>query len=277
MGDVNYDPGWVAGYFDAFGIQEWERMVAEPIDEVALHIHTHYLQEFVQPGARVLEVGAGAGRFTQVLAGLGAQIVVADISPGQLALNQKYAHELGFAGAVEAWQELDICDMSCFAEAAFDCVVAYGGPLSYVLDKRATAVAECVRVLKPGGLLLAGVISMWGAAHQKLRGVMALVPEDNQQITASGDVLPGSFPQARHFMHMYRPAEFQHLLEAAGLEIVIMSASQCLSLGWEELVAGIRQDEARWQELLRMELAACVDDGAYGLGPHMIAVAQKEK
>lgn len=271
----NYDPEWVANYFDDFGIGEWERMVAEPIDEVALYIHTYYLQHYTPAGARVLEVGAGAGRFTQVLADAGASMVVADISPGQLALNRKHAHELGFATAVEAWHELDMCDMSRFTDGSFDCVVAYGGPLSYVLDQRATAVAECVRVLKPGGVLLAGVISMWGAAHQKLREVLALAPQANQPITASGDVLPGSFPQARHFMHMYRPAEFRHLLQNAGLQILALSASQCLSLGWEALLVDIRADEARWQELLRMELEACADEGALGMGPHLIAVAQK--
>lgn len=272
-----YDPRWVAGYFDDFGIREWARMVEEPIDEVALYIHTHYLEHFVPAGARVLEVGAGAGRFTQVLAEIGARITVVDISPQQLVLNRKHAREFGFAEAVEAWVELDMCDMARFDAETFDCVVAYGGPLSYVLDKRDTAVAECVRVLKPGGLLLAGVISIWGAAHQKLPGVMALSPAENGPITASGDVLPGSFPQARHFMHMYRPAELCRLLQAAGLNLLLLSASQCLSLGWEELVAEIRQDEARWQELLRLELEACADEGTFGMGPHLIGVAQKRE
>ena len=54
-----------------------------------------------------------------------------------------------------------------------------------------------------------------------------------------------------------------------------MSASNCLSIGWEERLAEIRQDDEKWQELLRMELEACSEEGSLNLGTHLIAVAQK--
>ena len=102
-GKSNYDPAQAARYFDEFGMQEWQRLTATPVAEVSLHIHTHYLQKYVAAGSRVLEIGAGAGRFTQVLADLGAYICVADISATQLKLNQELAQKFEFAHAVEAW------------------------------------------------------------------------------------------------------------------------------------------------------------------------------
>ncbi|MCJ7736086.1 MAG: hypothetical protein MUQ10_02070, partial [Anaerolineae bacterium] len=81
----------IAKYFDEFGIREWNRLVATPVAEVSLHIHTHYLEEYVQPGSYVLEIGAGAGRFTQVLARLKAKVLVADISQVQIDLNMHHA------------------------------------------------------------------------------------------------------------------------------------------------------------------------------------------
>lgn len=96
----------------------------------------------------MLEIGAGAGRFTQILAGLGAQVLVADPSPGQLALNRQFALAHGFAQAVPAWQQADICDLSYFGPDTFDAVVACGGPFSYVVDKRDVALQECLRVLR---------------------------------------------------------------------------------------------------------------------------------
>ena len=154
-------------------------MVSTVVDEVNLHVHTHYLQKYVPSGARVLEIGAGAGRFTQILAELDASIWVADISPGQLDLNRLHAEKFGFAAAVEDWQVLDICDMKAIRATSFDCVVAYGGPLSYALDRREAAVRECARVLKPDGLLLASVMSLWGSAHYRLDGVLAIPPAQN--------------------------------------------------------------------------------------------------
>ncbi|HMB25410.1 MAG TPA: class I SAM-dependent methyltransferase, partial [Anaerolineales bacterium] len=109
-----YDPESVIQHFDDFGLREWERLVETPSDEVSLHIHTRYLEKYISRGSCVLEIGAGAGRFTQVLARLGAQVLVADLSNVQLELNKRFASELGFAQAITDWQQVDICDLSRF-------------------------------------------------------------------------------------------------------------------------------------------------------------------
>src|SRR5215475_10390325 len=98
-----YNPDRVAQFFDAFGVQEWYRLIENPTKEVALHVHAHYLQKFVCNGDRVLEVGAGAGRFTQILAELNTHIVVSDISSVQLNLNQQHAEEYRYASSIESW------------------------------------------------------------------------------------------------------------------------------------------------------------------------------
>src|SRR5262245_16978493 len=186
-----YDARQVAKFFDAYGIREWNRLVKDPANEVSLHIHTYYLEQYVVAGQRVLEIGAGAGRFTQVLARLGARILVGDLSQVQLNLNQQHADQYGFTAAIEAWEQMDMCDMSRFAPESFDCVVAYGSPLGYVLDQRDKALAECLRVLKSGGFLLLSVVSLWGSAHRHLDGVLGIPASINRQITDSGDILPG--------------------------------------------------------------------------------------
>ena len=114
----SYDSDGVAKQFDDLGIGEWNRLLKTPVDEVSLYIHTHYLQEHVQPGSRVLEIGAGAGRFTQVLANLGARVVVADISQVQLDLNRAHAQQFNFYDSVESWQQVDICDLGQFESSA---------------------------------------------------------------------------------------------------------------------------------------------------------------
>ena len=169
----SYNPEWVAGYFDEFGDKEWNRLVQTPCDEVKLHVHSHYLLEHVHHGDEVLEVGAGAGRFTQILVESDAKVVVADISGVQLNLNRQHAAELGFAQGVSDWILLDVCDMSAFADDRFDAVVCYGGPLSYVFEQREKALNEMLRVFsKPGGVALIGVMSLWGTIHEFLNGVL---------------------------------------------------------------------------------------------------------
>ena len=85
--------------------------------------------------ARVLEVGAGAGRFTVELARLGARVVVVDISPEQLRLNEEHVRAADLDAYIESRHVRPTCStLSSFEDDTFDVVVCYGGPLSWVLD-----------------------------------------------------------------------------------------------------------------------------------------------
>jgi SAM-dependent methyltransferase len=273
----SYQPDSVIEYFDNFGEQEWERLVQTPVNEVSLYIHTHYLKKHITPKWKVLEIGAGAGRFTQILADTDAEVLVADISSKQLELNRKLSREYGFEKAIVDWRQIDICDLSEFESRSFDAVVAYGGPFSYVLDKRDVALSESIRVLKPGGVILLSVMSLWGTAHGFLDGVISLSSKTNQKIIATGDITPATYPERPgNFMHLFRVQELLEWLEEAGLIILDKSAANCLSLTWNEKLKEIRDNAEKWKELLRMELEACAEDGCLNMGTHIIVVAQKK-
>jgi len=273
---TDYNPQRVTDYFDASGIQEWHRLMENPTKEVALHVHTHYLKKFVCPGDRVLEVGAGAGRFTQILAQLGARIVVSDLSPVQLNINKQQADEYGYTDSIETWEQMDMCDMSRLANDSFDCVVAYGGPFSYVLDQRDVALAECLRVLRPGGILILSVISLWGSTHRNLDRMLNIDSFINQKIISAGDILPGMIPGYEQSFHMFRAGELKGWLEQAGLQVLAMSASDCLASCRVGDASKLRSDPEKWNELLRMEVEACAEQESWNMGMHTIAIAWKE-
>ena len=275
-GTSNYNADAITQFFDEYGIHEWERLVQTPAGQVNLYIHTCYLEKHISKGMRILEIGAGAGRFTQVLARLGAQILVADLSRVQLDLNNQFANELGFKDAVLDWQQIDICDLSRFEPVSFDCIVVYGGPFSYVLDQRDLALSECLCVLRPGGLLLMSVMSLWGSAHRHLDGVLALPVSANQKITGSGDITSSILPERKgSFMHMFRANELKEWLAQKDLTILDLSASNCISLTWDEMLAEVRDNPEKWNELLRMELEACAEGGCLDMGTHIVAVVRK--
>lgn len=267
-----HQPEWTARYFNELGSGEWDRLVCSPGAEVKLHVHTHYLRRHLRPGAHVLEVGAGPGRFTQVLAQLGARVTVVDLSPVQIQLNQRFSRVHGFADAVESWKVLDICDLASFADASFDGVVCYGGPLSYVFDGRHRALAECARVVRPGGLIWLSVMSLFGSQHELLQGVLDSGPTANRKILATGDLTPANLPDVTHRCHLYRASELQELLADHGLEVLDIAASNCLSTGWD--LTRCRSDAERWAELLYLELHATREAGCIDMGSHIIAVAR---
>ena len=270
-----YNADWVRRYFDEYGMKEWLRWDESPVERVKFFVHLHYLKAFVHRGDRVLEIGAGAGRFTRELARITDRIVVADISSGQLRLNRDNAERLDFAPSIERWVECDACHLEDrFEDDSFDAVVCVGGLLSYVFEERVLALRELIRVTSPGGKLLLGVMSLWGAVHQYLPGVLSIDIEENRGIIATGDLTPERIGPDRHYCHMFRSDEFRSFLEEAGLEVVAMSASDCLAVNWAETLDEIPEDDPKWQYLIEMEIEASREPGSLDMGTHLIAVCQ---
>jgi ubiquinone/menaquinone biosynthesis C-methylase UbiE len=263
----------VEQYFDRLADGEFERLAAEPIQEVSLHIHETWLRRCIERGQRVLEVGAGAGRFTQKLHALGARVVVADLSGVQLGINRRNAGPLGYGPSVESWERADICAMPQFADASFDAVVAYGGPLSYALERREAAAAECRRVLKPGGTLLASVMSMWGTFNRWYATFLKAPPSQMREIIRTGDVTPVTAPGTVHPHHLFRAAELKDLLSRHAFRDVRLSSSHGIAHLYDPLLAQARPRPDVWANVLAFELAAAESEGYVETGTHLIAAA----
>ena len=271
-----YDADWLRAFYDEYGVKEWERWDRDLVQRVKFEVRLHYLRQYLCPSDRILEIGAGPGRFTLELSKLVERIVVGDISPVQLELNRENAHTLSFADAVERWVECDICDLGPhFADEEFDAVVCYGGPLSYVFDERNRALQEMLRVTKPGGLLFLGVMSLWGTAHHSLPSLFEVDWAVNRRIIASGNLAPDTPEASTHFCHMYRAAELRSFLEEGGAVVKVISASDCLTATWADHLESVQMDQDAWRELLEIEIEACREPGCADMGTHLIAVCRK--
>lgn len=272
-----YDRSLIARIFDEYGDAEWERHETTPFARVGFHVHLHYLRRFVRPGDRVLEVGAGAGRFTVELARIGASIVVADISGEQLRLNAEHVGAAGLEQAIEGRETADVLDLSRFPEGSFDAAVCYGGPLSWVLDQADRGLAELVRVTRSGGHVLIGVCSRLGTFQTFLGAVAEEIDtfglREMQDIFNTGH-LPDHVSTIGR-MHLFTWAELRALLETQPCQLVAASASNVLSNRNDEVCERwIRDDPPMWERFLSWEVEACAAPGAIDLGTHIIAVVR---
>lgn len=261
-------------YYDALGEGEWSRLESSSRNRVAHEVHRRFLQRFVHSGDRVLEIGAGPGRFTSELARLGATIEVTDFSPVQLELNRQHLESTAAEASVASRSLLDICDTSRYADATFDVVLAYGGPLSYAFEQGEEALTGLLRITKPGGFVVASVMSWLGAWRYFLPAALAdakAVGEDAFDLMLTTGDLRHS--QTSHICQMFRARDISNLVTTCGGVTVAMSASNWASLNEPDVLEQLEADPDRWARFLTHELAACAEPGALDGGTHILFAA----
>lgn len=266
------DRNGMRDYYDEFSHAEWERLEKDVAGRVSLEVHRRFLARFINPRDRVLEIGAGPGRFTLELINLGARVAVTDFSPVQLELNRA---RLDGSTSIESWEILDVCDTSKYADGEFDAVVAYGGPLSYAFEHVDEAMTGLFRIVRPGGVVVASVMSLLGTWRHLLEDTIVVAEtfgdDANDAILRTGDLrhIGGA-----HVCQMFRASDITALVERCGGETLAMSASNWASLEDQESLARLESDPDRWQRFLEHEIAACSQPGALDGGTHLLFAAQ---
>jgi ubiquinone/menaquinone biosynthesis C-methylase UbiE len=260
--------------FDARAAGEWGRFDKQLSGRVSLELHKQFLAEYVRRGDRVLDAGAGPGRFTIELAQLGARVVVGDVSPVMLDLNTEKVAEAGLEDHVESRELLDIVDLSRFPDESFDAVVCFGGPLSYVRERAPAAARELSRVTQPGGYLLASVMSKIGVHRIWLEDILGRIADEHSveatdQVFRTGE-LTGELNDG-HAMHLYTDAELRELLERSGCEVLASAAANFITARRSDL----ELNEVRQAVLVEWDLLASREPGAVDGGTHIIAVARR--
>jgi SAM-dependent methyltransferase len=256
----SWDPARTAEFFDDYGEREWTRFEDGRTPGPSMTTHTRMLEGYVQPGDRVLDAGAGPGRFTLELLRLGAHVTALDISPGQLELLKARVPDVD---AVVG----DITDLSQFADDTFDVTVCYGGPLSYVVDRAEKAVAELARVTKPGGHVVVSVMGFGGPVIHYAPIIVELArrdgPEKSQEVARTG-VLPEGEGYGHLAMRLYLWEELEELLAPHG-EVVEGAAAGVLP--------HLEVDDPEIRALLEeFEERLAYDPGSRSCGEHIIGV-----
>lgn len=109
----------------------------------------HYLDKILPKSSHILDACAGEGNYAFYLAGQGHKVVACDLVEKHVAAIKANPR----ADKLESVQIADALDLSRFDEGSFDVVLCMGA-LYHLFDpaEREKCVAECLRVLKPGGI-----------------------------------------------------------------------------------------------------------------------------
>ena len=131
-----------------------------------------YIGRYRQPGDRVLEIGAGSGRYSHALARQGHRVDAVELIPRNIDLFREHTEP----GEDVTIRQGSATDLSFFEDATFDMTLLLG-PMYHLFteEEQKMALSEAVRVTKPGGVIYAaytlneGTVVRYGFAQHHIR------------------------------------------------------------------------------------------------------------
>lgn len=265
-------------YYDEHDAEEWERLESSFHGRLEWERTVEVLREHLPQRGRILDAGGGAGRYTVWLAERGYEVTLVDPSEGQRAVAREKVADRGLEDSVTI-REGDIRDLA-FDGGRFDATLCLGGPLSHVLDgdERARAAGELERVTAAGGPV---AVSVMGLLHLLSLLLVApkrldLLPELSESGDYDADLLEGRESEFTE-THFFRAAEFESLLEDAGLSVESIVGLEGLASVYSagrlrETAAGLSEEEREWiRELVDRQRD---DRTVADVSAHMLAVCR---
>ena len=142
------------GFYNS--IREDVRLEKSRQGQLEYFVTMNYIHRFLQPGDRVLEIGAGTGRYSVALAKEGYRVSSVELVESNLRELKKKAEGLSNITACQG----DALDLGRFDDDSFDVTLSFGPMYHlYEAEDQHKALEEAIRVTKPGGILLVAFLS----------------------------------------------------------------------------------------------------------------------
>lgn len=277
---MTYNPDIPRDRYDNYGDREWTRLEKDANGELLYYVHLDILDRYIAQNYKVLEIGAGSGRYTKDIVMMCDELTVADISEHQLEFNKAKMKEFALFNKIKRFCVLDVLEMGVFDDSSFDCIVCIGGVINYLLDKEKDGVAEMLRVLKPGGILIVGAMSFIGASLYYLDGIRCEKEQfgiDATEWIFNTGIQDGEhYPvPSKHYVHMMRSSEMDALFENFPVTIKERSSAGLYTQAGDAAIENSRQDKELWELIVKKEIAFTKIQGTLDCGMNIIYVLEK--
>jgi S-adenosylmethionine-dependent methyltransferase len=245
MDDIND----ITGYYNREAEQEHTRLERHQLEFDGTW---RYLERYLPPQGKLLEVGAATGRYTLGLARRGYQITAVDLSEVQLALNRQQLLSAGLEAQVRL-VAADVRQLSAVTEHDFDAVLLMG-PLYHLIveSDRKLALHNVFERLKPGGVIFSAFISRLGILGDLMKNIPAWIEKRDEvwEIIHKGKD-PAHEPGEGFRGYFARLDEIAPLHEAMGFETLALAGVEPAISADDESYNRLEGERRRlWLDLL---------------------------
>lgn len=221
-----------------------------------------YIERYLIPGAKILDIGAGAGEYSLYFARKGYSVSALELADANITA---FRAKLTEQDAVDLVQG-NALDLSRYADDSFDVVLLFG-PLYHLHaeEDKLKCIEEAKRVCKPGGKIFFALIS---------NDIVILT----MQQAHSDYLLAGAYDKETFELYDF-PFVFhtvdrcRKLLKDSGIRICHEIASDGLSELLQELINDM--DDESYKQYLRYHFYICEKPECLGMSNHLLFVGEK--
>ena len=240
---------------------ENSRLNRSPAARVEFLTNTRYIERYLKPGDRILDVGAGAGEYSLYFARKGYEVCALELTDANIAAFRK---KLLPTDSIDLAQG-NALDLRRYPDHSFDAVLLFG-PLYHLHSRadRLQCIAEARRVCKPGGKLFFAFIS----------NDFVILTEFSYRpdYFTVGDYDKETF-QLEDFPFVFHTVDdCRALLRDGGVRILHEVASDGVSELLEERINGL--DAENYAQYLRYHFHICEKPELLGMTNHLLFVGQ---
>ena len=254
----------VSSFYD--DIDEDSRLNRSRHGQLEYETTMEYIHRYVKPGAKVLEIGAGTGRYSIALAKEGYNVAAVELVESNLEVLRKNSSDIKNIVSYQG----DALNLSRFEDDQFDVTLLFG-PMYHLYSKEDVhkAIDEAIRVTKNDGVILVAFLSVYAIMNDNyLNGTFVAGVEEN---------FDSEF-NVKHFEEQlftgYDIVEFEQLFESHKTKYITTVATDNI-LELAEGRADFKMSDEEFMLFVKYHLATCEKRELLGSSSHLLYICKK--
>ncbi len=226
----------------------------------------HYIKKYLKKNSKILEIGAGTGRYSIALAQMGYDVTAVELVQSNLDVLQNNAKGLNNLKSYQG----DVLNLQ-FEDNSFDLVLCLG-PMYHLFSKKDKnrAITQTLRVCKPNGICMfaylthSSIVWCYGVRKGKLKE-MSYINKDGSLKDVPNEIFNSFYVD-----------EFAKQFEKTNTTFLTNVATDGLAPMMRDYIDDGKMSDQNIELLFKIHLATCERLDHQGYSSHMLYICKKD-
>ena len=226
-----------------------------------------YIKKFLTPDSKILEIGAGTGRYSITLANMGYDVTSVELVPHNIEILKSKINPEHNITVYEG----NACDLSFIESNKYDIVLLLG-PMYHLFndEDKQMAMSEAIRVAKKGGIIYSAYCNSDTCTYKMFYRKKILHYIDAGLIDKNYHVISNP----NEVFELYRKPDIDELMKKYNVTRLHFVGVDMLSYLYSDKLNMLNKRE--FEEYLKFLSAICEREDLVGFSQHMLDIFRKD-